>query len=63
MTRTPEEQAIHDENILAIKQWESNMNAEADENVRKEYGTIVMYMVRFARYVYVKVFADRTYSR
>ena len=63
MTRTPEEQAIHDENIRVILQWEKNCNAEADEEVRKVYGTIVMYMVRAARFVHVKVFSDRSSLR
>ncbi len=60
---TPEEQKLHDENIRAILQWEKNCNAEADEEVRKQYGTIVMYVVRAARYVYVNVFSDRSSLR
>jgi len=43
-----------------LLQWEKNCNAEADEEVRKAYGTIVMYMVRAARFVYVNVFSDRS---
>ncbi len=63
MIRTPEEQVIHDENIRVLLQWEKNCNAVLDEEVRKQYGTIVMYMVRAARYVYVNVFADRSSLR
>ena len=63
MTRTPEEQAVHDENIRVLLQWEKNCNAELDEEVRKQYGTIVMYMVRAARYVYVTFISDRTSLR
>ncbi len=63
MIRTPEEQAIHDENIRVILQWERNVNAELDEEVRKAYGTIVMYMVRAARFVYVNFISDRSSLR
>ena len=60
---TPEEQKLHDENIRAILQWEKNVNAEADEEVRKAYGTIVMYLVRGVRYVYVTFISDRSSLR
>ncbi len=63
MNRTPEEQAIHDENIRVLLQWEKNCNAEADEEVRKAYGTIVMYLVRGVRYVYVTFISDRSSLR
>jgi len=33
--RTQEEQKLHDENVRAILEWERNVNAEADEAVRK----------------------------
>jgi len=61
MNRTPEEQAIHDENILAIRQWEKNINAGLDEQLRQQYGTIVMCLVRAARVVYFNVFGRRKY--
>ncbi len=61
MTRTPEEQAIHNENIRAIKQWEKNINAGLDEQLRRQYGSIVMYMMRAARFVYFNVFGRRKY--
>ncbi len=61
MRRTPEEQAIHDDNIYAIRQWEKNINAGLDEQLRRQYGTIVMYLVRAARFVYFNVFGRRKY--
>ncbi len=60
MTRTPDEQATHDENIRVLLHWEKNCNAKAGEEVRNAYGTIVMYLVRGVRYAYVNVFADRS---
>ncbi len=61
MTRTPEEQKLRDENIQTIREWEEIINADLDEQLRQQYGTIVMYLVRAARFVYFNVFGRRKY--
>ncbi len=61
MLTEQDELDIREENIRAIRQWEKNINAGLDEQLRREYGAIVMYMVRVARFVYFNVFGRRKY--